>query len=1739
MKSKKLQKVLAIILALGMLIGYLPISASAQGTTPNGPSRPIVERSTLLNQPEAKGRDISLVEQLAVEVNTDEPARYVVILPDKPLATYQGGVVGLNRTAPLVTGEKLDVNSPESLSYVQYLEDKQDVYLTTARNVLGFEPEVLFRYQYATNGFSMMLTPAEATKLAEKTGATVLLAPIETVDTDEGPELIGAPAVWDGETFNGIGTYGEGVVVGIIDTGINFDHPSFSETPADGYVYPTEAKYLGVCDPTNTAQYDAAYADACNDKLIGAFTYVKGIPVETSTPEDSEGHGSHTASTVAGNIVEVEYQGVTTTMSGVAPHAKIISFDICVPQPPNGACYGDAAVMAVDDAIANGVDVINYSISGGESPYTDPVELAFLAATEAGIFVSTSAGNSGDTTGESSVAHRSPWVSTVAASSHGRIFANAVDITGPGTVPAELTGLGAVMADPVLAADLVNFPIKYHPTNVDGCVAFPAGYFAGAIAVIQRGTCNFSDKEANAYAAGAAFVLIFNSRTGAPAGMSGIVNGAAMISMEDGEAILDWIDDNPTATASVSAETSRIYNANYQDIVAGFSSYGPNTTFDVLKPDITAPGVAILAAVQDGTITPSPAYEIAEYQGTSMSSPHNAGAAALMMALHPTWTPMEIRSAMMMTADDGLRADRFTIEGAIRDATPQDEGSGRVALENAALVGLVMNETIENFEEANPALGGVPSSLNLASLYSSKCVGECTWTRTFTSVANLPATYTVSAPAWVTVTPATFTINPGATQVITVTADVASEETDEWLFGSIEFRTESTFAGSGDPVVILSEGFETAFSISGWTPYELDDGGEEWFRTTSTPHSGAVSAVHIWDEDFDQDDWLVSPSIAVTDGQTFSFWEKGLYPTYYGYHGLMISTDSCDPADGDFDELEEFSSVPAAWTMRMVDLSAYAGENICLAFNYQGYDGASWQIDDVLVQQIPAGEEIANVHIPLAVLPTSSNIPEFVKFTTHRDADSGSINDLSAVEITDGNLFLTGLTVADLETFTLDPDPTPDDHIDDTSQVFVKKLEVPAYTIRLVAEITATSSLDLDMFLYWDRDGNGVLTSADYLVDYSATATALEYINGPKDWIFYDEDDVYFLVVQNWSGAAGDTVTLATAMVPLFPDPGNYDVVMPLTNPAGEPFSIDVFWNEDTSDGDRMYGYFETCADTDCDLWIGATDIDIVRLADDVVKTADVTEAEPGDVITYTIEAINFNKEDTTYDILDVLPDGVTYVDGSVTGGASYDLAQNAIVWSGVINAGGSDYVMTTSKNDPVCTMPLATNGAYTNLQAYGIATQAGVTGESTWSLAANGDPIEFYGQNVGNTINITEDGYVYFEAFSAKPAANADIPTPASPNNLVAMLWRDMVAVYNSSLNKGVSIATLSTGGIPTGHVIEWDDVYVKGQPTQTYDMEMYIQKAVDDTVGEYEVIIAYDNIVGPKDIGTIGLENSTGTKGVKFAYNDEALTELSNGMAICFDWRYIPGEPKVITFQVTVDEDVLDGDLTNIALHDNDHLGTINESASATIAVTNVNDAPVAQDQAVTTPEDTAVAITLVATDLDGNTLTYTVVDEPTNGVLSGTAPNLTYTPSANYNGLDSFTFKANDGELDSNIATVTITVTPVNDWVVANDDAYETYANVNLVVNEADGVLANDVLIDSDEEISIQILDEPQHGTLSMNDDGSFTYVPDTGFMGIDTFRYLLLSVQIHGPWSDFATVTILVKPHGVIYLPLILK
>ncbi len=1341
-------RIITLTILLSLVITPVTAETQADESTSNFPVNPelslVGESSSIEKFSQVDPDDV---------VFADEVSRYIVFFEGDSLVVHQDGVDGL------------ETRSSDSQLYLEELGVQRESTLASAETALGREIKVRYVYDVILNGVSVELTSREALELESLPGIRqVLKDTTEHITTDAGPSWIGAPSLWDGTSVpDSLGTQGEGILVGVLDTGINFDHPSFSDTPDDGYTYTWDGDYLGVCAPKPDG--DQQYNKACNDKVVGAYSYTEDAASETVTPEDSDGHGSHTASTVAGNTVDVDFYGIPVTISGVAPHAQIISYDVCYPSDTGGSCAGEDSIAAVQQAIIDGVDVINYSISGGENPYNDPVELAFLEATGSGIVVSTSAGNSGP--GEATVAHRSPWVLSTAATTHNRIFTTSqVDFSDPLYMGIDTLAGEIPFTTAVVASDVV-YSGEYEG-NEEACAAFPADFFAGSIALIKRGTCNFSDKINYAANAGATGVLIFTDDRD-PVAMSApdttIPNVMLNIPGTFGLEIANWVMTQTDETVDISA-FGISYSDDYADIMADFSSRGPNTTFDVLKPDVGAPGVEILAAVADSTIKASADAEYALYQGTSMASPHDAGSAALLYALHPDWTPSEIQSALMLTAyADLVKEDEVT------PADHFDIGAGRIQLEMAGLTGLVMDETYSNYMAANPDEGGDVRSLNIPSLYNSQCVGNCSWTRTFTSVADVSATYTVTAPDWIAVTPSEFTIAPGATQEITIIADVSGLEPDVWQFVAVEFNTDDL-------------------------------------------HSG--------------------------------------------------------------------------------------------------------------------GTPISSAHIPAAVLPTTGNIPDWIQFDSYRDAGGGTLTDLFAVEITDLTVETYGFVKGEATTIQLAPDPTNTDAFDDLSQVWYTLIDLTDGAARAVAEITASTAPDVDLFwgIDWNEDG---LPSLDELYQASATGTAFEYLS---EWGFPAGLPDLWILVQNWagSGAPEDDITLMLGVVPYDSvDPATMTVVGPETVSAGTPFELQVLWHDiETEDGDRLYGLFDAYADSMYAVGIGVTEVDVVRGPDDVVKAVDVEEAVPGDTATYTIEITNYTDAPVEYMINDVLPDGVTYVADSVTGGAVYDDVANAITWTGTIDTGGYTYAMTTSANDAYCTMPLANSGAYVDLEGYGLAASNAVTGEGIWTWTVSGDPITFYGQDVGNELSFTDDGYAFLEEVSVQPSINADIPDPAVPNNLLAFFWRDLVITYDAATNAGVSLANLTTDDVPVGHIIEMDDVSVSSNPAETYDIEMYISKFVDDAVGEYEAVFAYDNIVGPLDIASVGVENADGSEGVKYAYNDTALSELTNGTAICFDWKLLSAPPVVITFQVTVDGDA-SGLILNQALHSVDMFGAVEESAAA----------------------------------------------------------------------------------------------------------------------------------------------------------------------------------------------------------------
>jgi hypothetical protein len=328
----------------------------------------------------------------------------------------------------------------------------------------------------------------------------------------------------------------------------------------------------------------------------------------------------------------------------------------------------------------------------------------------------------------------------------------------------------------------------------DGCSAFPADTFTGKIALVRRGTCGFAVKVDNARAAGAIAVIISNSGVSGNTGdFLGNVAGppqatipAVSISFTSATAVRAFAEANPTVNYEIRFPAEGI--ATTPDVLAGFSSRGPSN-FEVMKPDVTGPGVAILADVArfnaaTGRADPARNESVGLLSGTSMSSPHNAGAAALLASLYPTWTPMEIKSALVTT---GVTAGVLKETGAPSD--PFDRGGGRVDVAAAARVGLVMNETAANFTAANPATGGRPEQLNMPHFQNLNAQGTVTFNRSVKSVATSPVTYTVSVaglPAGIATTNvSSFTIAPGATQALSLSVNVTTLSQSANTFGQL------------------------------------------------------------------------------------------------------------------------------------------------------------------------------------------------------------------------------------------------------------------------------------------------------------------------------------------------------------------------------------------------------------------------------------------------------------------------------------------------------------------------------------------------------------------------------------------------------------------------------------------------------------------------------------------------------------------------------------------------------------------------------------------------------------------------------------------------------------------------------------------------------------------------------------------------------------------------------------------
>ncbi len=715
------------------------------------------------------------------------PGVYIITLNNPALANYGGGIRDLAPTSPEVTGAaKVDVNSPEAQAYLAFLAEKRAEFMQRAEERLSRRPEVGYIYDVVLNGLTLQLTASEA-EIVKTVAGVKFVEPrqVRQLLTDRGPQWIGAPSAWGApDSCAPGGNCGEGMVIGVVDTGINTDHPSFADPAPDGYDFPdrTNTQYFGWCNP-NVKNPPLA---KCNGKLIGLYSYANS----GNDPEDLEGHGSHTASTAGGNRVgAVTFHAPTIdvpmTISGVAPHAMIIAYDACTPS----GCNNTDLVAALNQAATDQVDAVNYSISGsGESPWVAADEQAFLGLRNAGAFVSASAGNSGP--GAATVAHGSPWVTTTAASTHDRALINAaINLTRSDGV-----GLPDIYGRSVTTS-LGPAPIVYagNVNNNPLCLSgvWSATALAGKLVICDRGNNARVEKADNVKAAGGVGMILVNAASN---GDEEIADGYAIpgvhITYAEGVTLKDWLATG-TGHAGGILGTVKDIQPNNGDVMAAFSSRGQNNQVpDLIKPDMTAPGVDIMAAWGTDPLFTAPEYNI--ISGTSMSSPHMAGAGALMMkAKYPAWSVAEIQSAMMTTSlwDNSLRKE----DGAT-PTDPFDRGAGRVNITNALNAGLLLNITGAEYTAANPAAtpAGDPKTLNYPSMGDDACYKSCGWTRTVRNPTGQQMTWNgvfVGSDGLVgTLTVPSFSINAGATQALGVNiTDVSGLTPGQWYFGTVVY----------------------------------------------------------------------------------------------------------------------------------------------------------------------------------------------------------------------------------------------------------------------------------------------------------------------------------------------------------------------------------------------------------------------------------------------------------------------------------------------------------------------------------------------------------------------------------------------------------------------------------------------------------------------------------------------------------------------------------------------------------------------------------------------------------------------------------------------------------------------------------------------------------------------------------------------------------------------------------------
>ncbi|NND46172.1 MAG: S8 family serine peptidase [Woeseiaceae bacterium] len=807
---------------------------------------------------------------------------------------YARQVKAAVRAAPLKPRSRFDKGSAAVEAYAKKLADEQERVLDKA----GPGTQKIYGYQFGLNGFAARMSAAQAHKL------------------DNLPEVLN---VWEDEirpmalryspTFLGLfdndvglrstqGLDGEGVIIGVIDSGIAPEHPALRDTREadrprvcqsswaettflgqwlcrrfkklpDTPVFEAPENWNGACETGERfAETD------CNNKLIGARWFIDGAlesgPIddgEIRSARDVDGHGTHTATIAVGNRSSASIFGTLIgDLEGIAPKARVAAYKACWLRPgaTRASCNTSDLVNAIDAAVADGVDIISYSVGSSLQRITAPDDLALLAATKAGILSVVAAGNDGPNLGTIGSPAGGPWVITAAASSRdGESSVEALQITEPPSLAGKYATKEANFTPPLQDSDPIearlalvdddddSLPDGSSGTTSDACQALVNGDDVnGNIALIQRTGCLFEDMVKNAADAGAIAAVVYNI-AGEPIVMNGTEGlsdiPALMIGQADANLILAEFDAGNDVTV-VLDKGFLLTTDDTGNVMTSFSARGPAPVADILKPDVTAPGINILAGFTPDAANAASGENYAFLSGTSMSTPHVAGAAALLLQAHPDWTPSAIKSALMTTARQDVRA-----AAGLGDASPFDFGAGHIAPNGAVDPGLIFDVSDDEFDAfacgtESPAVSSArcdelaaaglsfeAAELNQPSIAVSELTSQQTVRRRVTNVSDEADSYavTISAPPGmnVDVTPPSLSLGPGESANYDVTLTHLSGPLDLWRFGSLTWSSATRDVYSPiavKPASISAPDEITTFGGTGTTTFEVEfgyDGG--------------------------------------------------------------------------------------------------------------------------------------------------------------------------------------------------------------------------------------------------------------------------------------------------------------------------------------------------------------------------------------------------------------------------------------------------------------------------------------------------------------------------------------------------------------------------------------------------------------------------------------------------------------------------------------------------------------------------------------------------------------------------------------------------------------------------------------------------------------------------------------------------------------------------------------------------